>query len=156
MVRTRRNLYGGLALAKRSAFATAKRSAFTLIEVLVVVVLVSLSLVAVMNALRTMGATDARVQDAELLQRLAALKMAEIGTVSDPRTMDGSGDFAEQGYPGIEWQMATEPSGAENVDQVTITAERGDAEQSLVGLVFIRPVTTGAAPTGAAAGATTP
>ncbi|MBC8138948.1 MAG: prepilin-type N-terminal cleavage/methylation domain-containing protein [Fibrella sp.] len=131
---------------------------FTLIEVLVVIVLVSLSLVAIMNALRAMGATDARVRDAELLQRLAALKMAEIGTVSDPRTMDDSGDFGEQGYPEVAWTMTTEPSGAENVDQVTITAERDNAEQSLVGLVFIRPVTTGAAPTGApaAAGATTP
>ena len=135
------------------------RRAFTLIEVLVVVVLVSLSLVAVMNALRTMGATDAYARDADLLQRLAALKMAEIGTVSDPRTMDDSGDFAEQGYPAVEWRMETEPSGAENVDQVTITAERDNAAQSLVGLVFIRPITTGTAPTGTpppATGAATP
>jgi prepilin-type N-terminal cleavage/methylation domain-containing protein len=117
-------------------------SAFTLIEVLVVIVLVALSLVAIMNALRAMGATDARARDAELLQRLAALKMAEIGAVSDPRTMDESGDFTEQGYPAIEWRMETEPSGAENIDQVTITAERGNVEQSLTGLVFIRPITT--------------
>lgn len=139
-------------MVKRSRF-----SGFTLIEVLVVIVLVSLSLVAIMNALRAMGATDAHARDAELLQRLAALKMAEIGSVSDPRTMDDSGDFTEQGYPTIEWKMTEEPSGAENVDQVTITAERGNAQQSLVGLVFIRPVTTGAAPTNApATGATTP
>lgn len=133
-----------------------RKAAFTLIEVLVVIVLVSLSLVAIMNVLRVMGATDARAQDAELLQRLAALKMAEIGTVSDPRTMEDSGDFTDQGYPAIEWQMATEPSGAENVDQVTITATRDNAEQSLTGLVFIRPATT-TAPTGTPdTGATTP
>lgn len=141
------------------SFRRKSRGAFTLIEVLVVIVLVALSLVAIMNALRAMGATDARARDAELLQRLAALKMAEIGAVSDPRTMDESGDFTDQGYPAIEWRLETEPSGAENVDQVTITAERGNVEQSLTGLVFIRPITTTAptnTPTQQPGAATTP
>lgn len=134
-----------------------RQNGFTLIEVLVVIVLVSLSLVAVMNAFRAIGQADTRARDAELLQRLVALKMDEIGSTGDPQTMEDSGDFTDAGYPQIEWHLDVQASGTENIDQVTVTAQQGDSQQSLMGLVFVRPQTTGATtPTGTGGGATTP
>lgn len=139
-----------------------RRAAFTLIEVLVTVLLVSVALVAVMGGIRALGAADAKARDAELLQRLAARKMEELGAVEDPRTAEDSGDFEAAGHPEVEWTMTLEPSGAENVDQVTVTATKrgastaGGAEQSLTGLLFIRPVTGGAADAGGAPPVGTP
>ncbi|GAB4459650.1 MAG: hypothetical protein OHK0029_22480 [Armatimonadaceae bacterium] len=129
---------------------------FTLIEVLVTIVLIVLALVGVLGGIRALNATDVKARDADLLQRLAQEKYNELTTVTDPRTTDDSGDFTEQGYPEITWTVEVEPSGAENVDQVTITTTRNDNNnsQTLTGLVFIPPATT--APTANPAAGTAP
>lgn len=129
---------------------------FTLVEVLVAVVLVAVALTGVMGGIRALGAADAKARDADLLQRLAAQKLSEMGAVTDPRTTEDSGDFAEQGYPDIEWTMTIEPSGAENVDKIAVTASRGNEEQTLTALVYIRPVTGGGDAAAGGAGGATP
>ena len=128
------------------------RRGFTLVEVLVALVLVAIALTGVMGGIRALGAADAKARGADLLQRLAAQKLSEMGAVTDPRTTEDSGDFTDQGYPDIEWTMTIEPSGAENVDRIAVTATRGNDEQTLMGLVFIRPITGGSGD----AGGTTP
>jgi hypothetical protein len=75
-----------------------------------------------------------------LLQRLACQKNGGDGVVTDPRTAENSGDLADQGYDAISWNVEVEPSGTLNVEQVTVTAERGDASQRITGLVFQRPL----------------
>jgi prepilin-type N-terminal cleavage/methylation domain-containing protein len=151
-------------VAKRSekqGVARATTAAFTLIEVLVTVLLVAIVLVGVMGGIRALGAADAKARDADLLQRLAARKWEELGTVDDPATAEDRGDFDDAGHPEIEWTLTVEPSAVENVDTVTVTARHtsSGAEQSLTGMVFVRPVAggaTGDGNTGNTGGATTP
>jgi hypothetical protein len=109
---------------------------------LVTIVLVAVAVVAVFRGIATLTETDIRAREADLLQRLACRKIAEMGVVTDLRTADRSGDFADQGYEAISWTVDVEPSGTLNVEQVTITAERGDASQRITGLVFQRPLTS--------------
>lgn len=112
---------------------------FTMVEVLVTVVLVSVALVGVFGGLRSLQAADARAQTADLLQRLASEKVADLKLLSDPSTGPGAGDFADRGYPDVTWSASVEATGTTDVDKVTITATRGRASQSLATLFFVRP-----------------
>ncbi len=116
------------------------RGAFTLVEMLVTIVVVAVAVVAVFRAIASLTETDIRARDADLLQRLACQKMAEMGGVTDPRTAENSGDFADQGYDTVSWTLEVEPSGTLNVEQVTVTAERGELSQQVTGLIFQRPL----------------
>jgi prepilin-type N-terminal cleavage/methylation domain-containing protein len=117
------------------------RRGFTLIELLVTIMLVAIALVGVMGGLRALSEADLKARKADLLQKLAAQKLEEIGVVIDPRSGENGGDFSEQGYPDITWTMDVQPGTEADVDQVTITATQGADSQSLTGLVFIRPTT---------------
>ena len=118
---------------------------FTLVEVLVTTELVAVALVGVMGGIRALTAADVKARNVDLLQRLAAQKLSEMGVVTDPRSTEDNGDFADQGYSDILWTVDVQPSGTEDVDQVTVTASRGDDTQALTGLVYVRPLTeTGA------------
>jgi prepilin-type N-terminal cleavage/methylation domain-containing protein len=134
-------------MAKRGAMA--KRNAFTLIEVLVTTILVSVAVVAVFGALRSLTRSEIRAREAELLQRLAVQKLSELGTVTDPKTSDNKGDFSEQGYADASWTLTIEPGSLTDIEQATVTATRGDVEQTLVGLIFVRPTTITTSATGA-------
>lgn len=122
------------------------RRGFTLVEALVTILLVGLSLVGVMGGIRALTAADVKARTADLLQKLAAQKMDELSALADVQTTEDRGDFAEQGYPNITWTVEAQPSGAENVDEVTVTATQGQEEQSLTGLIYMRPVTGGTTP----------
>jgi|GEM_PF-1494556 type II secretory pathway pseudopilin PulG len=128
---------------------------FTLVEVLVTIVLVVVAVVGVFGGIRALTAADIKARDADLLQRLALEKFREFSSVTDPQTAEDTGDFTEQGYPNVNWSVEIEPSGAENIDQLTVTTTRSDGtnSQSLSGLVYTPPPTTEAT-TGADAGAT--
>ncbi len=118
-----------------------------MIEVLVTIVLVSIAIVGVMGGIRAIGQASARSRTADLLQRLASEKMNDIRLLSDPSAGSNGGDFSDRGYGDITWSVTTEASGADNVDQVTVTASRGGASQALTTLMFVRPsggLTTGA------------
>jgi type II secretory pathway pseudopilin PulG len=120
---------------------TQRRGAFTLIEVLVTIVLVTLAVVGVFGGIRSLTKADIKAREADILQRLAAQKLAEMGTISDPNTAEPDGDFSDEGYPDVTWTMEVEPSGTLNVSQIVLTATRGEETQSLTALVFVRPVT---------------
>ena len=55
---------------------------FTLVEVLVTVVLVSVAIVGVLGGIRTIQDTNAKARTAELLQRLATEKISGLETTS--------------------------------------------------------------------------
>jgi type II secretion system protein I len=128
-----------------------RKTGFTLIEALVALALVALALVGVMGGIQSLGKADIKARDADLMQRLVAQKMMTLGVTEDPSTADDRGDFADQGHPEIAWQMDVEPSGTDNLNQVTVTATKDNESQALTGLVYTRPTTTTAA---AATGAT--
>jgi len=112
---------------------------FTLIEVLVTVVLVSVAVVGVLGGVRSIQAAGARARGADLLQRLVAEKVGDIRLLSDPATGGTAGDFADRGHAEISWTASAETTAAANVDKVTVTATRGGESQTLTTLVFVRP-----------------
>ncbi len=112
---------------------------FTLIEVLVTIVLVSVAIVAVLGGIRSIGAANTRARTADLLQRLASEKMNDLKLMPDPSSGQNDGDFSDRGYGDVHWDVTVEASGATNVDQVTVKASRGRASQALTALVFVRP-----------------
>ena len=123
--------------------------AFTLVEMLVTILLVGIALAGVFGGLRALGAAETKARDADLAQRLAASKLAEFGPVQDPITAGDKGDFTDEGYPDVTWEASVESGSTENVDRVTITATKGNTEQSVTGLVYVKPAattTTGATP----------
>jgi prepilin-type N-terminal cleavage/methylation domain-containing protein len=115
---------------------------FTLIETLVAVVLVTIGFVAVFGGISSLNRAEAHARETELLQRLAMEKINEIGPVIDPQSADTSGDFSDRGYSDITWKMDLEPSGADNVDTLTLTTTRGEDSQPLITLLYIPPTTT--------------
>ena len=129
-------------MAKRRSATTVRRvhRAFTLVEMLVTILLVGLALAGVFGGIRSLTVAEVRAREADLLQRLCAQKLSEMGTVTDPRTAETSGDFSDEGYANVTWTVEVEPSGSLNVDQVIVTATRNDETQTLTGLVFVRPL----------------
>lgn len=113
---------------------------FTLIEVLVTVVLVSVAVVGVLGGIRSIQAAGARARSADLLQCLVAEKVGDIRLLSDPSTGGNAGDFSDRGHAEISWTASVEATGAASVDKVTVTATRGGDSQALTTLVFVRPL----------------
>lgn len=118
-----------------------RRLGFTLIEMMVTAVLVAIAIVGVLGAIRAISAADLRAREADLLQRLAVLKLNEFGPVTNPQTADNKGDFTDQGYADVQWSLEVVPSGTENLDELTVTATRGERSQTVTGLLFVAPTT---------------
>lgn len=112
---------------------------FTLIEVLVTVVLVSLAVVGVLGGIRSIQAAGARTRSADLLQRLVAEKAGDLKLQADPGAGASAGDFADRGHPDITWTLSAEATGTASLDKVTVTATQGSQEQALTMLIFVRP-----------------
>lgn len=117
------------------------RRGFTLIEVLVTVVLVSVAVVGALGGIRSIQAADARARSADLLQRLASEKVSDMALLSDPSTGSNAGDFSDRGHGDVSWTAAVTTTGAAGVDRVTVTATRGGDAQALTTLMFVRPFT---------------
>ena len=118
---------------------TPLKRGFTLIEVLVTVVLVSVAVVGVLGGIRSIQAAGARARGADLMQRLVAEKVGDIRLLSDPSTGGNAGDFSDRGHAEITWIASVETTATTNVDKVTVTATRGGQSQALTTLVFVRP-----------------
>jgi prepilin-type N-terminal cleavage/methylation domain-containing protein len=124
--------------------SASKQRGFTLIEVLVAMTLVTVTVIGVMGGIQSIGRADAKARTADLLQRLAKEKMGELGSVIDLTSADDHGDFTDQGHSDCTWTVTIQPSGATNIDRVDVTATRGEENQTLSELMFVRPTTTGA------------
>ncbi len=111
---------------------------FTLIEVLVTVVLVSVAVAGVLGGIRSIQAAGARARTADLLQRLVAEKVGDLKLLADPGAGANAGDFADRGHPEITWTLSVEATGRASLDKVTVTATQGSQEQALTTLIFVR------------------
>ena len=131
---------------------------FTLIEVLVTVVLVSVAVVGVLGGIRSIQAANAgggaRARDADLMQKLVAEKVGDIRLLSDPTTGGNAGDFSDRGHAEITWTADVETTATTDMDKVTVTATRGGQSQALTTLVFVRP--SGGSSSGSSAGGLSP
>jgi type II secretion system protein I len=128
-----------------------RRLGFTLIEVLVTAVIVSIAVVGAFGAIRAVTASESQAQDAVLLQRLADEKLNDLKLLQDP-TSEESGDYSDRGYQDITWNADDISTSTTNLDQITITATRGKVSQSVTTLMYVPPQTT---TTTSTAGATT-
>jgi prepilin-type N-terminal cleavage/methylation domain-containing protein len=127
---------------------------FTIIEVLMATVLVSIAVAATFGAISRITAADAKAQTADLLQRLAAEKLNDLSILTSPSAAGTSGDFTDRGYPDISWSINDQSTSVDNVDEVTVTVTQGRSTQALTTLVFIPPAagTTAAPATGGGGG----
>jgi prepilin-type N-terminal cleavage/methylation domain-containing protein len=115
---------------------------FTLIEVLVTIVLVTVAIVGVLGGIRSVKAADVKAQTADLLQRLATEKITDLRLLQDPSTGGTTGDFTDRGYPDITWSLEETNTSVTNLNQVTLTVTQGTESQSITTLVYIAPQTT--------------
>lgn len=125
---------------------------FTLMEVLVTVVLVSIAIVGVLGGIRAIKAADIKVQTADLLQRLASEKISDLSLLQDPSANGTEGDFTDRGYPDTTWSLQEDTAGITSLVQVTVTVTQGKESQALTTLMFVRPQTTTTTTTGSGAG----
>lgn len=127
------------------------QSGFTIIEVLVTTVLVSVAVVASLGGIRALSAADSAGKQALLLQRLAAEKIDDLRILPDPSQAGSTGDFMDRGYTDITWTADVEPTSVSNVDNVTVTVTQGKASQEISTLIYIPTSTSTTTSTTAAA-----
>ncbi len=118
------------------------RKGFTLIELMVTTVVVGVGLAGVMAGIRAIGVADVKARTADTLQQLAAQKLAEVRTSSDIANASTSGDFSDQGYSDINYQVDVQPSGTDNIDEVKVTVTQNNDTQTLTEFLFVPPTTT--------------
>jgi prepilin-type N-terminal cleavage/methylation domain-containing protein len=121
----------------------ARRRGFTLIEMLVTIVLITVGIVGVFGAIRAMAAADSKARTVDLLQSLAEFEMNQVGPVTDPTQIATSGDFTQQGYPLVTYTVTVETEDATNLDKITVTTSEGKEQATLVSLLYVPPTTAG-------------
>jgi len=129
---------------------TQKRRAFTLVEALAALVLLGVGIAAVVTAQGSLGRTESRMQELQVMARLAESKLAEL-MATEAASVSDSGDFTQEGDNDHEWELVVDPSGIENVNALRLivrkaNARANDPEYELNTLQFVAPGggTTGA------------
>jgi type II secretion system protein I len=128
------------------------RSAFTLIEVLVATVIVAIAIVGVLGGISSITSTKSSALDAAFLQRLANEKLNDLRMLQDPTTAGSTGDFSDRGYPDITWSSDVETTSTTNLDQVSVTATRGNRSQEISTLIYVLPAAGTVTGTGTTSG----
>jgi Tfp pilus assembly protein PilV len=105
-------------------------------------VLVAVAITGVLGGIRALGVAQAKAQDSDLVQRLAAEKINDMRILADPTSNGTSGDFSDRNYPDVTWTADVESTSVTNVDEITVTATRGKVSQSLMTLMYIAPATS--------------
>jgi len=116
---------------------------FTLIEVLVATVLVAVGVTGTLSALSAMAQSKTRVQQSQLMQKLADDKLAEVIATGDAFNGTASGSFDGTDATGITWSSQDDSTGVENLDAITVTVKKGDREVTASTLIYRAPAATG-------------
>ncbi len=113
------------------------RSGFTLAEVAVTIVIVGISLVLVLQGLNTSKITAAHTRNQKLSRDLGLFTLGQIesGLLRDDLETGMAGNYAEEGYPDFNWEIAvgddalreTNPTG--KFDSWTPTAAEEEAKR---------------------------
>jgi type II secretion system protein I len=116
---------------------------FTLIEVLVAIVLVAVGVTGTLGALSAMAQSKVRLQQSQLMQKLANDKLAEVIATGDAFNGAASGTFDSAGAENMTWSSEDASTGVENLDAITVTVKKDDREVSASTLYYRAPATTG-------------
>jgi prepilin-type N-terminal cleavage/methylation domain-containing protein len=137
------NLHGNYRTIRRNRVCRG----FTLVEVLVTLVLVTIGIIGSLNAIQAVEMTEDKAKTVDLLQQLAVEKINDLTTVTDPSTYGSSGDFSDRGYPNATWNLDVEPTSVANLDEVTVSAKLGQESQAVTTEIFVQTTTTSATTT---------
>lgn len=123
---------------------------FSLVEALAALVLLGVGIAAVVTAQGSLGRTESRMQELQVMARLAESKLSEL-MATEAANVSDSGDFTEEGDNDHEWEIIVDPSGIENVNAIRLIVRKtsgrtNDPEYELNTLQFVPPGdgTTGA------------
>lgn len=126
------------------------RRGFTLVEALAALVLLGVGIAAVVTAQGSLGRTESRMQELQVMARLAESKLAEL-MATEAANVSDTGDFTLEGDNDHEWELVVDPSGVENVNALRLIVRKvggraNDPEYELNTLQFVAPGdgTTGA------------
>jgi len=117
-------------------------SGFTLVEVLVTIVLVSVAIVGTMGALRSIQRGNASANTADLLQNLAQQKLNDLSTSATPAGNGSAGNFSDRGYPNITWSLEDNATSVTNLNLDTVTVTSGKDSESISTEIDVVPQTT--------------
>ncbi len=118
-----------------------KVAGFTLVEVLVTIVLVTIAIVGTLQGLQSISRNQVRANTADLLQRLALDKINDLGLLQTPTSAGGSGDYSDRGYPDVTWTITDNATSVTDLDSVTVTSTRASQSQTVTKLLYVRPQT---------------
>ena len=135
------------------------KSAFTLIEALVAVVVVAIAGVGSMHAFSSLTRGERKAQEEEYLQRLAYEKYDEEIAIAQQTLSNSSGNFDDRNLQGYSWSMDVASTSINDLMSVTVSVSKdsdGISSSSpkgiARGLYYQQQATSGT--TGAAAGGT--
>ncbi len=119
------------------------RKGFTLVEALAALVLLGVGIAAVVTAQGSLGRTESRMQEMQVMARLAESKLSEL-MATEAANVSDSGDFTEEGDNTHEWETIVDPSGVENVNAIRLIVRKvggrtNDPEYELNTLQFVPP-----------------
>ncbi len=121
------------------------KSAFTLVEVLVAIVLVGIALTATLGAIGSLTASFRRSVELENLQRLANEKLDEVLATGEWQTAS-EGGFEGDLYEDYTWSIETETTTVAGLEYVRLTVTRnfaGREDSTFVeGLAYLAETTT--------------
>lgn len=123
------------------------RRGFTLIEALAAVLILSVGIAGVYGGLASLTRGEARLREQDLVQRLADQKYQELLATSQDLAIPTNGDFSDENYPDITWELESETTGITDLQAITVTVEIRDGDSrspvgEASGLIYIPPVTT--------------
>lgn len=130
-----------------------RRRGFTLIEALVAVVLAAIGVTASVSAFSVLSKAQARSMEKERMIRLADAKFHELAAMGNLTNVGGT--FEDQGEQRYTWEATSEPTGIENVTQLTVSVSMSEStgregSDTVQGAVYEEPLssttTTGGTP----------
>lgn len=119
------------------------RRAFTLIEALVAVALIGIGVSVAVASAGVAAQTRYAFRQKETLVRLGSSILDDLIATGDDESTGLTGDFADAGYPNVEWSVETATTGIENLDSVMVTVHNTtNDQQEIVQTLVYRPPET--------------
>ncbi len=116
---------------------------FTLIEVIISTLLISVGVVATISTFGSISATANRLNRSETAQKLAREQLNEIVGTQSYTQSNLSGEWSDNDYA---WSAAVNPTGVENLQTITVTITKkgkSQAETTATAYIYVPPTNTG-------------